>query len=350
MAKKISISGIIGLDVTSQNVKRKLRAAAGEPVLVEISSPGGLISEGLTMFNDLINYSGGVDTHLSGMVASMASYIAMAGESRTAEKNSVFNIHNGSGLAIGDHRDMFKAGKHLESLSNMVAKEYSEGSGIGLDEIRGLMDEDTFYYGDEIQEAGFVHEMIGAAEIGDRAEAVAAAQVMFQDCQTKINTPELIKSELKALSTMLAIKPTPKKPKQKEEAIIMNLAEMKEKHPELYAQIVAIGDHAGMEKGVIQERDRVKALTEMRASFPKPHSQKVIDTAITEGHDTATLSVNLMAADQAEAELEAGKKDKATPPGGGDGANVPEMVDGVMTHVEHLDNMGAAISKLPGVL
>ena len=66
------------------------------------------------------------------------------------------------------------------------------------------MDETTFYYGDEIKEAGFVHEMVGDEEPEDRAEAVAMAELMIEKCQDKVNKPDIVKKDMEALATMFA--------------------------------------------------------------------------------------------------------------------------------------------------
>ena len=361
MPRIIKIDGIIGWEFDVKDLRDQLAEANGRDVVVEIASPGGWISEGLKIYNELKNYKGNVDTHLTGMVASMATYIAMVGKHRVAENNAIFMIHNGLGLAIGDHRVMFKFGKHLNSLTNIIAKEYVAKTGTDLAEIREAMDETTFYYGDEIEEAGFVHEMVGDADPEDRAEAVAFAELMFEECQTKINTPELIQKDMKALSTMLADEPgmsgipadnsrhINKSEKQdiEKEGSTMTLEELKEKHLDVYNQIMALG----LADGVTQERARVKMLTEMRAQFPKAHSQKVIDQAIADGHDLSQMTINLMSADQAAAAVDQATADNAIPPtNGADGEAVPEMQNGQMTHTDHVDAVGAQVAAMPGVM
>ena len=352
----INIEGIIGWEIENKDIREKLEEANGEDVIVNIASPGGMISEGLLIYNELKNYSGNVNTHLAGSVASMASYIAMIGTHRTAENNAVFMIHNGSGLAIGDYRVMLKYGAHLDSLTNIIAKEMALKSETDLAEIRTAMDETTFYYGDEIKEAGFVHEMVGEKEPEDRAEAIAMAELLIEECRTKVNKPDSIKKDMESLATMLADEPKPKKifakeitmvsdNKQPQEVKIMNLEQLKTEHPELYNELMALGQA----KGINQERARVKTLVEMRAKFPKEHSQKVIDEAIMEGHELNQVSINLMSADQVAAEVAAAQADEATPPGGG-ADDVPEMKDGQMTHPDHVDAVGAEIANLPGVI
>ena len=146
----------------------------------------------------------------------------------------------------------------------------------------------------------------------------------------------------------------------------MNLEELKEKHPELYKEIMALGlaegsnkssrevrmdfKNLGLKEGINQERARVKTLVEMRAKFPKEHSQKVIDQAIVEGHDLNQVSINLMSADQVAAEVQKAIDDKVKPPGNGGGDVAPEMKDGVMTHPDHVDAVSKEIANLPGVM
>ena len=59
-----------------------------------------------------------------GVVASIASYIAMAGDTIIAESNAVFMIHNAAMFAGGDHNNHRKTANILEGISNIVAKEY----------------------------------------------------------------------------------------------------------------------------------------------------------------------------------------------------------------------------------
>jgi len=363
---RLKIEGVIGWDVEIKDIRDQLAEANGDDIIVDIASPGGMISEGLLIYNELKNYKGNVDTHLNGAVASMASYIAMVGTHRTAENNAVFMIHNGSGLAIGDHRLMFKVGNYLDSLTNIIAKELALKSETELSKIREAMNETTFYFGDEIKDAGFVHAVTSEAEPEDRGEAIAFAELMIDECQTKINTPELVKKDMAALATMMADEPdliegkeqiekfmaehlakimlSDKITNQNQEDKAMTLEELKEKYPDVYDKIMALG----RAEGVTQERERAKMLVEMRAKFPKAHSQNVIDTAIIEGHDLSQVSINLMSAEQAAAELEKGKEDNANPPPNGEEA--PEMVDGIMTHPDHVDAVGAQIAALPGVM
>ena len=286
MSKKIFIEGVIGYETDNQSIRDQLEAAKGDDVVAEIASPGGLISEGLKIYNTLKNYEGRVDTHLTGSVASMATYIAMVGEKRTAEKNAVFMIHNGRALAIGDHNTMFKVGRTLDSLSNMVAKEYSAKSGIPLKDIRSAMDDETYYYGDEIKDAGWVHEMVGDDDPEGREEAVSMATLLIEECQEKINNPESIRQDLSALASMLeteAPNGADNKTHEKgDDFMEITIEKLEKDAPELLAQIRAearaAGQDEGRQEGIDQERARVAELMAVEDADPEARTK-----AITEG-------------------------------------------------------------------
>jgi ATP-dependent Clp endopeptidase proteolytic subunit ClpP len=180
--KTISIEGVIGYDVTPANIRKSLVEANGEDVRIEINSPGGYVYDGITIFNLLKNYSGNVTTHIMGVAASMASVIALSGNVRSAEKNTVFMIHNAWACACGDHNDLMKQAKHLESLSGMLALIYAEKTGKKLKEIKQMMDNDTYLYGDEIKDAGFVSETIGE-EKEDKENSLISAKASISDCK-----------------------------------------------------------------------------------------------------------------------------------------------------------------------
>ena len=152
----IQIEGVIGWDVSGRDIRRQLAAANGEDIKAEISSIGGNVLEGLEIFNRLRNYSGKVHTHILATAASMASYIHLAGDVRTAEDNAVFMIHNVRGFGGGDHIELRKRADIFEGLSALLANEYARAMRIPVAQVRALMDAETFYFGAEILEAGFV--------------------------------------------------------------------------------------------------------------------------------------------------------------------------------------------------
>jgi len=157
----IPISGTIGYEVLPSSIRESLAAADGKPVEIQISSAGGLVLEGLEIFNLIKNYEGKKTCHLMGLAASMASYISLAGDRITAEANCVFMVHNVLGVAVGNHDDLRKAADIYEGFTNLLATAYAAKCGKTVADVRAMMDAETFLFGAEAKDAGFVDEILG---------------------------------------------------------------------------------------------------------------------------------------------------------------------------------------------
>ncbi len=191
MPKKITLRGMIGFDdqATPEYLEGELASANGQDVLLEINSPGGFVFDGLEMANMIRNYSGHITAKVVGIAASMASYIPMMADRIEVEDNTVFMIHNPSGFAMGDHRDMEFMAKLLESLRNLLSKAYAKQTGKSAKEIAALMDDTTFLFGDQIADEGFADEVINRDNEEMRTTAaktpdgyIKAAQDEIQAC------------------------------------------------------------------------------------------------------------------------------------------------------------------------
>ena len=99
----IKIDGEIGWDIKAREIKGQLEESTGD-ITIEISSPGGSVYQGVSIFNAIKQYNKGtVTTVITSLAASMASYIAIAGDTIKAYDNAVYMIHNASVFSWGDH-------------------------------------------------------------------------------------------------------------------------------------------------------------------------------------------------------------------------------------------------------
>ena len=180
----IKIDGEIGWDITARDFKEKLDSKSGD-VTIEISSPGGSVYQGVEIFNAIKSYDKGeVTTVITSIAASMASYIALAGDNIKAYDNAVYMIHNASVFSWGDARALRKSAMIVESLSNLLAKEYILKTGKTAEEIAKMMDEETYLFGSEILEMGFVDEIISSEKEIDSSSATALASESVKACMS----------------------------------------------------------------------------------------------------------------------------------------------------------------------
>lgn len=200
--KVIKIDGEIGWDTTSNGVKYELSQTTGD-IRVEISSPGGSVFQGIEIFNALKNYkSGKVEVVITSLAASIASYIALAGDTIKAYDNAVYMIHNAWAIAVGDHHAMIKRASVVEGLSNIIAKKYMEITGKNDAEIKKMMDEETFFYGSEMMDAGFIQEIIDTNDEKNSASAKALASEQFNACLKEMKKRE--EDDFEAAAALLA--------------------------------------------------------------------------------------------------------------------------------------------------
>jgi hypothetical protein len=179
------------------------------------------------MFNLIRYYEGNIHAHLVGYAMSMASYLPLAVKARknpgriTAEDNAVYMIHNARGFTWGDHNDVLDYGKYLKGLSGIIARQYVKRTGKALDEVTKLMDDETFFFGDEMVEHGFVDAIVETDSDENRETALSTAQAVFSDAMAKMGEKkEEVKADFEQAAALLEDYQPPAatagKPKQKE--------------------------------------------------------------------------------------------------------------------------------------
>jgi ATP-dependent protease ClpP protease subunit len=194
---KIVISGTIGWDVLAADIKKEFAdLKPNDEVDIEINSPGGSVFEGIEIANAIKAHKGKTNIIITSFAASMGSYIAMSGDSIKAYEDATFMIHNASTIEWGDHHVLRKAANVVESLTGLISKAYEKQTGQSNTEIRELMNNETWLFGDEILNAGFVDEIIEAEKPETKEEAVAFQKLVFQDCIKKMNDEEKTKTDL----------------------------------------------------------------------------------------------------------------------------------------------------------
>ena len=137
----------------------------GEPLDVEISSGGGMIHAGSEIYTALLDYKKGpVTIKVTGLAASAASVIAMAGRCEMSP-TALMMIHNVSGGARGDYRDMEHFAEILRTANESLITAYARKTGLDRKELARMMDKETWITAERAVELGFADAIIGDAEI-----------------------------------------------------------------------------------------------------------------------------------------------------------------------------------------
>lgn len=199
---EIQIYGEIGFwGVTASSVRDQLSQLNGD-VTIKIDSPGGSVFEGISIFNAIKEYNKGkITVVIESLAASIASYIALAGDEIKAYDNSTFMIHNAWSFAYGDGNELRKTANILDGLTSLIAKKYISKTGKSKDEIKVAMDSESYYFGDEILDYGFCDEVISTENENTKEEFVALSREKFKACckvaSEKYSTDEFVQAVAK---------------------------------------------------------------------------------------------------------------------------------------------------------
>lgn len=127
---------------------------------LHIHSPGGEVFDGIAIYNQLKNHSATITVYIDGLAASMASVIAMVGDTVIMPKNAMMMIHKPWGVSWGDANDMREYADLLDKLENVLIPAYVAKTGKTTDEITAMLEQETWLDGDECVEHGFADKVI----------------------------------------------------------------------------------------------------------------------------------------------------------------------------------------------
>lgn len=145
---------------TAQTFHNAIQALSGK-IVVRINSPGGNVFDAIAI-HSMLSRLPDVETVTDGLAASAASVIFAAGKARKMAKAAFVMIHNPWTYAQGSADDMRKEADILEGITNALVKLYKGSSSKSEDELREMMDQETWMDGDAALAAGFATEVFDA--------------------------------------------------------------------------------------------------------------------------------------------------------------------------------------------
>ncbi len=156
--------------ISASRFIRDLRAlGAVDFINLRINSPGGEVFDGAAIYNLLLTHPAKVTVHIDGLAASMASVVAMAGDEVRIGENAFFMIHNPWSVQVGDASEMRSMADLLDQIGETIVTAYERRSGMDRDELKSMMNAETWLSGPEAVEKGFADSVTAPVKLAASA-------------------------------------------------------------------------------------------------------------------------------------------------------------------------------------
>ncbi|WP_242957644.1 head maturation protease, ClpP-related [Clostridium cochlearium] len=154
---------------------------------IYINSPGGDVFAGQTIYSILKRHKAHKNVYIDGLAASIASVIAMAGNTIFMPKNSMMMIHNPWTIGMGNASEFRKLAEDLDKIRESLIAAYEGHSALTRDEIIEIMDSETWLTASECEEYGF-------CDVVEEEENMAAS-IDVEVLERYRNTPKVFLTE-----------------------------------------------------------------------------------------------------------------------------------------------------------
>jgi len=162
--------------ISAKSFQKELSGIKASQIDLHINSPGGLVFEGIAIYNLLKQYPANITTYIDGLAASIASVIALAGNKVIMAENGLFMIHKASGIVMGTSDDMRDFADKLDKINGSIITTYISKTKKDESEINNLMAAETWMNAKEALEMGFIDEISGEADMSACAKFISVMQ------------------------------------------------------------------------------------------------------------------------------------------------------------------------------
>lgn len=183
-------------DVTAVDFKNELNQLGDiSEIDVHINSAGGNVFEGHAIYNMLKMHKAKVNIYVDALAASIASVIAMSGDTIFMHKNSFMMIHNSWIMTLGNSKDLRQTADLLDKTDQSSNNAYlDKATNLSEEELKQLLEAETWLTADEALEKGLADEILGASEI--------AASISKDSYQMFKHVPENIEKDVDKITNV----------------------------------------------------------------------------------------------------------------------------------------------------
>jgi len=184
--KTIRLDGVVGWEITADYLSYQMEGETD--IKLVINSGGGDVLEGFSIYNLIKDFTGSITAQVD-FAASMASVIAMAGDTITMkDSSSITMIHRPWGMSGGNSEDLRKHADNLDKMEDMLLNLYVAKSGMNRDELSQLLADETYMDAKEALAFGLIDEI----ETGKQDFAMVAMAGMKASSKVDFDSSKLV--------------------------------------------------------------------------------------------------------------------------------------------------------------
>lgn len=179
-------------DVSSYTLAKELAEMKDvDKINVHINSYGGEVSEGIAIYNQLVNNKASITTYCDGFACSIASVIFMAGDERIMSDASLLMIHSPWTWMSGNAKELRKGADDLDVIEQASVAAYMNRINIEESELKELLDNETWLAAADALKKGFATAVESAGQEGILQSVKRSALNRFAEKEMS-ETPEII--------------------------------------------------------------------------------------------------------------------------------------------------------------
>ncbi|TGE31353.1 Clp protease ClpP [Desulfosporosinus sp. Sb-LF] len=176
-----------GNEVTPTSFKAELDALGDITTLkVYMNSPGGDVFAGQTIYSQLKRHKATINIYIDGLAASIASVIAMAGDTIHMPANAMMMIHHPMSGVWGNAHEMRAMADTLDKVCESIQETYlSKAADMSREDLIALLDAETWLTAQECLD-------LGLCDVVEKEKTIVASIRDLEILAKYKNTPRII--------------------------------------------------------------------------------------------------------------------------------------------------------------
>ena len=269
-------------DVTAKDFDKMLKEAkdrGAKTLNLRINSGGGSVWQAVAMRNMLmLSDFETISVMVEGLCASAATLLCcIPGAKVSIAEGSEFMIHNPSCLVIGTAADMDKCSERLHKMEAEFHRVYAGRCGKDEDEIKNMMDAETWMTAREAVDNGFCDELISDYTMSAVASAdtIVTMRGMYQHMPDSIQAEKPIDSNAtpEASAGEASVITDSEEEENRMEIRDITMEQLQAENNALFASIMAAG--------AVAERERINEIDDLTPAGYETMAQEAKQNGMT---------------------------------------------------------------------